>query len=348
LSPEGYFVSLGIPGEHAVAAKMLVSMFNWQETRVTLSILITAIGALCIAVVVAMAVHALAVHAASRWLRVRRKSYGKLRIQLYERLYGLQWGDLTTNNYGFAPAEGEGQERFQLQMYKELYKLLCARSRPQSHTKLLEVSCGRGGGLSHLLKAWPGSSSAVGLDYSANAVRFCRQAYGHIANLAFVQGSGLELPFADASFDVVLNVEASHNYGDDLAFFREVNRVLRPGGMFLYSDYRRPELVAPLKQTLREAALDGEFNDITKHVAEACRLDSDRRRQLIRACVPWYYRIVFGKELANYAAIEGSRKFEAFCSFQRHYYMTFAIKADHSRDNRPAVAVVAAPQDAKA
>lgn len=38
-------------------------------------------------------------------------------------------GDVATNNYGFAPAEGVGQERFQLQMYKELFKLLSVSGR---------------------------------------------------------------------------------------------------------------------------------------------------------------------------------------------------------------------------
>ncbi len=36
LSPGGYYVSLVIPGEHTVAAKMLVSMFNWQEIHTKL------------------------------------------------------------------------------------------------------------------------------------------------------------------------------------------------------------------------------------------------------------------------------------------------------------------------
>ena len=50
------------------------------------------------------------------------------------------------------------------------------------------------------------------------------------------QGSALDLPFPDASFDVVLNVEASNDYGDRRRFFREVARVLKPDGIFLYAD----------------------------------------------------------------------------------------------------------------
>ena len=49
---------------------------------------------------------------------------GGRREELYDRLYALRWGETTTNNYGFAPAEGVGPERFQIQLYAELLKLL--------------------------------------------------------------------------------------------------------------------------------------------------------------------------------------------------------------------------------
>ncbi len=49
---------------------------------------------------------------------------GKRREDLYDRLYSLPWDGMTTNNYGFAPAETGDRERFQLQLYAELSKLL--------------------------------------------------------------------------------------------------------------------------------------------------------------------------------------------------------------------------------
>jgi ubiquinone/menaquinone biosynthesis C-methylase UbiE len=288
-----------------------------------LVVLTTAIVAL-FAVVLAMAVHA-----AVTWLKVRRRPRGRVRNQLFERLYGLNWGDVTTNNYGFAPAEGDAPERYQLQMYTELMKLLCASGRLRPHTDLLETGCGRGGGLVHLVQGWPDALYGIGLDYSANALRFCRRTHGHIANLAFVRGSALALPFADESFDMLLDVEASNDYDDYGVFLREVHRVLRPGGAFLCSRTRHPRKVVGIAQSIRDAGFEAEFYDITDHVAEACRLDNDRRRQLIRTRVPWYYRILLGKELANYAAIEGSRKLESFRTRRRLYIMICATKVDY-------------------
>jgi len=53
-----------------------------------------------------------------------------------------------------------------------------------------------------------------------------------------VQGDAESLPFADESFDAVINVEAAHGYPNFPRFLAEVARVLRPGGRFLYADFR--------------------------------------------------------------------------------------------------------------
>lgn len=259
--------------------------------------------------------------------RLRGRRFARTRVrQLWEWLYALDWGGVTTNNFGFAPATGDGPEKFQLQMYMELLEMARASGRLGTHTDLLEVSCGRGGGLASLIPQWPGSLHATALDGAANAVRECRKTHGHIDGLAFVHGSALALPFPDRAFDVVLNVEASNDYGDHGAFFHEVHRVLRPGGLFLYCDSRRAEKVVPVEQMMRDAGLIGEMRDITDNVVEACRLDSPRRSRLIQKGVPWPLRLLFRKELQNYAAIAGSRKFERFRTRARIYQMTCAVR----------------------
>jgi ubiquinone/menaquinone biosynthesis C-methylase UbiE len=58
---------------------------------------------------------------------------------------------------------------------------------------------------------------------------------------AFVEGSALDLPVSRTRASTcVLNVEASNDYGDRPRFFSEVARVLRPDGVFLYTDSFRP------------------------------------------------------------------------------------------------------------
>ena len=135
------------------------------------------------------------------------------------------------------------------------------------------------------------------------------------------------MPFADDSFDVVLNVEASNDYGDRARFFREVARVLKPGGTFLYTDTFRPGRADEMKREIAAAGFHADFEDITANVAEACRLDSPRRRKVIRNHAPLLGRLFFRRQLENYAAIEGSKKYRAFAEGRREYLMTAARKA---------------------
>lgn len=269
----------------------------------------------------------LLVHVSRLWFRRSKAAIGTGRNRLWNRFYGLDWGEVTTNNYGYAPAETDGPERFQLQMYREHLKALVKARRLRVHTDLLEVSCGRGGGLAHLVKIWPNPITAVGLDLSENAISACRERHGDLPDLTFVQGSALALPFPDASFDVLLNVEASNDYGDHGRFFQEVRRVLRPDGVFLYCDTRKVEHIPYVTEALRAAGLAGQFRDITDHVLLACREDSPRRLTLLRKRMPWIYWLLFGAELRSYAAVEGSAKFNAFALGARRYKMTLAVPA---------------------
>ena len=257
-------------------------------------------------------------------LRRARDDHAK-RPALWNRFYSIDWGDTTTNNYGYAPAEGDHPQRFQHQMYLQLLQRLREARGVKPGLKLLEVSCGRGGGLNAVLSKAP-EIDATGLDVAHSAVGFCRKTYGENERLRFVQGSALELPFPDASFDAVLNVEASNDYADRALFFREVARVLKPDGILLYADTMKQGRRRGMEQDLAAAGFQAEFRDITSNVAEACRLDSPRRREVIRRHAPVLGRLLLKRQLHNYAAIEGSSKFDAFVQGRRTYLMTAAIK----------------------
>jgi ubiquinone/menaquinone biosynthesis C-methylase UbiE len=260
-----------------------------------------------------------------RILRGARDDHRK-RPALWNRFYAMQWGETNTNNYGFAPAEGEHPQRFQHQMYRELLRRLKDKRPLMPTLDLLEVSCGRGGGLNAFISAAPGVFNATGLDVAANAIASCRAAYGEGDRLRFVEGSALELPFADESFDVVLNVEASNDYADRRRFLSEVARVLRPGGIFLYADSFRAAHAEQVKAQVAAVGFAAGFDDITANVAEACRLDSPRRRDVIRQA-PLALRLALKRQIANYAGLEGSNKYRQFAERRRAYLMTAATKA---------------------
>ncbi len=254
-------------------------------------------------------------------IKTGRMTRGKSKGQLYDLLYGRRWGETSTNNYGFAPAFGSNPERFQLQMYAELYDLLRASGSPAAG-RLLEISCGRAGGLNHLVDLCKYQVDAVGLDSSMNAIAFCKTRYAGLGNRSFVRGDALHLPFNEGAFDIVVNVEASSAYGDERAFFREVHRILRPNGRFLYADSRNRRRSSGLEQLLHETGFAGRFVDVTENVVSACELDSARRRSLIRTAVPWYWRILLSRRLEQYAAVPGSKRFERFRNGKKIYFMT--------------------------
>ncbi|HMI40899.1 MAG TPA: class I SAM-dependent methyltransferase [Sphingomicrobium sp.] len=267
-----------------------------------------------------------AARAYRRGLRVARDDHRR-RPALWNRFYAHDWGATTTNNYGFAPAEGDDPQRFQHQMYLEMLAQLEARRPLSPGLKLLEVSCGRGGGLAAFLAKSREMIDATGLDVAASAVKFCRATYGQREGLRFIEGSALDLPFDAASFDVVLNVEASNDYGDRPRFLSEVARVLKPDGVFLYTDTCRAGRREELELDMELAGFAAEFKDITANVVEACRADTPRRRTVMRSEAPLLARLVLGRQLENYAAVEGSKKFAKFESGRRTYLMTAAVKA---------------------
>jgi demethylmenaquinone methyltransferase/2-methoxy-6-polyprenyl-1,4-benzoquinol methylase len=67
-----------------------------------------------------------------------------------------------------------------------------------------------------------------------------RDPSGHGPKIQWQQADATALPFADASFDVVLCAYAGRGFPEWDPVLREVHRVLAPGGRFLNLDFARP------------------------------------------------------------------------------------------------------------
>ena len=163
--------------------------------------------------------------------------------------------DLVFMNLGYEedppmalPLEASDEpNRFPIQLYHRTATQVDLKGK-----KVLEVSCGHGGGASYLVRTL-GPASYTGLDLNSAAIDFCRNRY-QLPGLDFVQGDAENLPFPDQSFDAVINLEASHLYPQFPRFLAEVARVLRLGGHLLYADVRQGD-VAKWDEELGDAPM---------------------------------------------------------------------------------------------
>ncbi|MEZ4359387.1 MAG: methyltransferase domain-containing protein [Kofleriaceae bacterium] len=100
----------------------------------------------------------------------------------------------------------------------------------------LDLSCGPGAFTRALGAAAPGAL-VVGLDISQAMLEVAAERTQAYSNVVLVQGDAHALPFAEASFGGVNNAGALHVYDDPEQVFREVWRVLRPGGIYVGSTF---------------------------------------------------------------------------------------------------------------
>jgi len=117
-------------------------------------------------------------------------------------------------------------------------------SRPQASG--LDLGCG-GGHVSFLLA--PLLEKIVAYDLSAAMLATVggEAERRGLTNLETRQGSVEKLPFADASFDLVVSRYSAHHWHDAAAGLREAYRVLKPGGLGIFMDVVAP--ASPLLDT---------------------------------------------------------------------------------------------------
>ena len=143
----------------------------------------------------------------------------------------LNWGYEEDPPMGLPLAPEDEPNRYCAQLYHRT-----ATQADLGGKQVLEVSSGHGGGAAYLVKTLR-PASYTGLDFIPDGAKFALERH-NLPGLDFVHGNAESLPFADEFVDVVINVEASHAYPHFDRFLPEMVRVLRPGGHFLYADFR--------------------------------------------------------------------------------------------------------------
>jgi ubiquinone/menaquinone biosynthesis C-methylase UbiE len=208
----------------------------------------------------------------------------------------LNWGYEEDPPMGLPLDESDEPNRYSIQLYHQT-----ATQVDLSGKDVLEVSCGHGGGASYLTRTLhPASYTA--LDFNPAGIAFCQKRHT-LPGLKFVQGDAQNLPFPDESFDAVINVEASHIYPDFERFLGEVARVLRPGGHFLYADFRNRDAFVAWEAALTKPPLRLVSKKvIDTEVVRGLQKNSPRSMEIINRSLPAFARR-FGRE---FAVVDGS------------------------------------------
>jgi SAM-dependent methyltransferase len=114
----------------------------------------------------------------------------------------------------------------------------------------------------------------------------------------------------------VINVEASHCYPSFPRFLAEVSRVLRPGGRFLYADFRFQEDLAAWESALAASGLRLIASRvINAEVLRGMTLNSARSQRLILERLPRFLHGV----ARDFAGTRGSLIFTALESGRLSY-----------------------------
>ncbi|MEZ5385472.1 MAG: class I SAM-dependent methyltransferase [Prosthecobacter sp.] len=180
--------------------------------------------------------------------------------------------------------------------------------------EVLEVSCGHGGGAAWITKTMH-PQSYTGLDLNPAGIRLCTLKH-RLPALRFRRGDAQALPFPDGSLDAVINVEASHCYPDFAGFLSEVKRVLRPGGHFLYADFRFSDNIAEWESVIATCGMETmQTRDIREEVLRGMETNAARSEALICQRLPGFLHSL-GRD---FAGLPGSRVYEALKAHELSY-----------------------------
>ena len=204
-------------------------------------------------------------------------------------------------------------ERFSIQLYHYV-----TSHADMKNKDILEVGSGRGGGAAYIAK-YLDPKFVTGIDISEDAISLCHNLY-NLTNLNFVIGDSESIPFSDNIYDIVINVESSHCYGDMEKFLSEVYRVLKPDGYFLFCDFRTLEGIDELNEQFSKSNLKFLNRvDITENVIEGLNKLSEYREGHIQKSVPVLIRSLF----KTYAGIKGTEIYNSFITGKMIY--SFAL-----------------------
>ncbi len=237
-------------------------------------------------------------------LESRKEHYRSLVNHYYDLVtdfYEFGWGQ----SFHFAPRKRG--ESFKASLLRHQH-YLADQLRLKAGMNVIDIGCGVGGPTGNLARY--SGASFVGLNNNAYQLERARKHTRDVKSLCrFIKGDFMQIPGEDESFDAATAIESMPHAPDKTAAFREVFRVLRPGGCFAAYDWCVTEAFDPddkTHQRIRHDIMVGDaLPDIPRpaEVTDALReagfevVDAHDRARESDPEAPWY-RALQGRDLS--------------------------------------------------
>ncbi|MGE0846532.1 MAG: class I SAM-dependent methyltransferase [Flavobacteriaceae bacterium] len=157
---------------------------------------------------------------------------------------------------------------------------------------VLDAGCGLGGPARRV--AADHGCRVTGIDLTADYVetaRFLTAGMGLAERCDFIEGSVLDMPFEDASFDAALSFHVGMNIADRERFYGELARVLRPGApLCIFDVMKGPAEGVPYPMPWSETAADSHLRTPaeTRALLEAAGFEVTAERNLVERAERYY------------------------------------------------------------
>jgi ubiquinone/menaquinone biosynthesis C-methylase UbiE len=138
------------------------------------------------------------------------------------------------------PLQGTGAEIYECGLVPAIFApwatILIEQAALQPGERVLDVACGTGVVARQAAQHVGPSGKVIGLDLHADMLAVARSLLDLPGvSIGWQVGNALAMPFADASFDVLLCQQGLQFFSDRPAALREMHRVLLPGGRVVLS-----------------------------------------------------------------------------------------------------------------
>jgi len=100
--------------------------------------------------------------------------------------------------------------------------------------KFLEIGCGNGAACKQIAKKY--NLNVTGIDVDPEQIQNAIKDIEKIQNIQFFEGDSTNLKFNDNEYDIVYSSGVLHHITNWKEVLKEINRVLKPKGYYIFSD----------------------------------------------------------------------------------------------------------------